>query len=664
MKKIYFFSIAFFLLKANYLAQPGCPSVYAGADVNLECVGSCTNLVADPFKTGESTSYTVSSITYNPPVGFNQGTPAFIGIDDVWGDVITLPFNFCFFGNTYNQLVIGANGLISFDLTYANGFCPWSYSASIPNAGLPLNSISGAYHDIDPSVCGNIYYGVFGTAPCRMFVVNFDQVCHFSCNSLQTTQQIVLYETTNAIEVYIQNKPTCTTWNSGNALIGIQNATGTVGYTPPGRNTGPWSASNEGWRFTPDGAPNYTITWFEAGNATPLATTDTLNVCPMDTTQYVAQVIYTNCDGSQVIVTDTVVVNVSGGLSAQPTSNSPLCEGNDLSLTSLPGAQQYSWTGPNGFISNQQNATIPSAGPSATGWYFLSSVDALGGTCIDSIFVQINVSPTADFISNSPICNEDSLVLNENASVSPPETISSYQWNIFNLNASYNVSSTQPDTTLSLPSAGIYTVIFTVESSNGCKDSVIATVTKSPNPIANFQYVAQCFQQNAFVDQTTSGTPPFTYAWYLNSDSIVDETLPSFTYTFPDTADQFVTLVVTDSLGCVSDTTMLVQVKEGVTAPVMPNILVQNSVSGNDKFDFQVFAPGFNECITYTLSIFNRWGIKVFETINNANNPDLQCNDCFTGLSETGSQLVPGVYYYVLKGSNDIELNGTIHIFE
>lgn len=664
MKRVVLLSFAFTVLTSRIWAQPGCPNVYAGADVNLECVGSCTSLVADPFKTGESSSYLVSSITYNPPVPFNVGTPAFIGIDDIWGGVVNLPFNFCFFGNMYDQLVIGANGLISFNLAYANGGCPWSFSASIPSPVLPLNSISGAYHDIDPSVCGNIYYGVFGSAPCRMFVVSFDQVCHFSCTSIKTTQQIVLYETTNAIEVYIQDKPTCSGWNSGNAVIGIQNASGTTGYTPPGRNTGPWTASNEGWRFTPDGAPNYTLTWFEAGNPTPLATTDTLQVCPMDTTPYVAQVIYTNCDGAQVIVTDTVVVNVSGGISPQPTSNSPLCEGNDLSLTSLPGAQQYSWTGPNGFNSNQQNTTIPVAGTSASGWYYLSSVDALGGTCIDSIFVQINISPVADFLSNSPICNEDSLVLNENASIAPPESISSYHWNIFNLNSGYSTTSSQPDTTLSLPAAGIYTVIFLVESANGCRDSIIATVTKSPNPVANFQYVAQCFQQNVFVDQTSSGTPPFTYAWYLNPDSIIDETLPSFTYVFPDTADQLVTLVVTDSLGCVSDTTMLVQVKEGVSEPIMPNILVQNSLSGNDKFDFQVFAPGFNECISYTLSIFNRWGIKVFETVNDANNPDLQCNDCFTGESETGSQLIPGVYFYVLKGSNDIELNGTLHIFD
>ena len=67
------------------------------------------------------------------------------------------------------------------------------------------------------------------------------------------------------LEVYIQNKPTCNSWNGGRAVIGIQNINGTSGFTPPNRNTGSWSAQNEAWRFTPDGIPIYTINWFENG---------------------------------------------------------------------------------------------------------------------------------------------------------------------------------------------------------------------------------------------------------------------------------------------------------------------------------------------------------------------------------------------------------------
>ncbi|MGD0712062.1 MAG: hypothetical protein ABR968_12895, partial [Bacteroidales bacterium] len=108
-------------------AQPGCPSVSAGTDQTI-CNGSCANLVATPFATGASTSYNVSSIPYSPPASYNSGTPILIGIDDRWSNVINLPFNFCFFGNVYTQIVVGSNEIISFDATSnAPGtFCNWS----------------------------------------------------------------------------------------------------------------------------------------------------------------------------------------------------------------------------------------------------------------------------------------------------------------------------------------------------------------------------------------------------------------------------------------------------------------------------------------------------------------------------------------------------------
>ncbi|MBW7936008.1 MAG: hypothetical protein H3C71_02320, partial [Flavobacteriales bacterium] len=226
MKKLIRFLVLLPLIFSSsqlYSQAPGCPNVNAGPDVNLAC-GGCTNLTATPFQVGATTSYNATSVPYAPPYPFNAGTQIFVGQDDIWSDVIWLPFSFCFFGNEFTKIIVGANGLISFDVSLANQGCVWSYSASVPSSSLYGNAIFGAYHDIDPSVCGNIRYAILGTAPCRTFVVNYDAVCHYDCNNLKTTQQIVLYETTHVIEVYIQNKPTCTSWNSGNAVVGIQNA--------------------------------------------------------------------------------------------------------------------------------------------------------------------------------------------------------------------------------------------------------------------------------------------------------------------------------------------------------------------------------------------------------------------------------------------------------
>jgi|GEM_PF-5066940 len=205
------------------VSPPGCPDIYAGEDVAVECAMPTVNLLAQVFETGESNTYFVESIPYAPPLAYSDGVSVSIGIDDVWSYEIPLPFDFCFFGDVYSRMIVGSNALISFDITKALEFCPWSFSATVPNAILPTNAIFGPYHDIDPSVCGIVSYSICGVEPCRFAVINFNDVCHYQCTSIKSSSQIVIYETTNVIEVYISDKPTCATWNSGNAVVGIQN---------------------------------------------------------------------------------------------------------------------------------------------------------------------------------------------------------------------------------------------------------------------------------------------------------------------------------------------------------------------------------------------------------------------------------------------------------
>src|SRR5690606_1521898 len=205
-----------------------------------------------------------------------------------------------------------------FNTGFAGGYCPYAFTAQCPSPDLPSNSIFGVYHDIDPSVCGDARYAILGEAPCRVFVFNFDNVCHYESfftpctnpSNPTSTTQVVLYETTNIIEIYVQDKPTCTEWNSGNAVIGIQNIGGTQGYVAPGRQTGPWSASEEAWRFTPDGTPNYEITWYDY-DENIIGNGASIDVCiPPTGTSYVAEVLYTSCDGSLIAETDTIHIGI------------------------------------------------------------------------------------------------------------------------------------------------------------------------------------------------------------------------------------------------------------------------------------------------------------------------------------------------------------------
>lgn len=206
-------------------------------------------------------NYTVNPIpfqiyTANFPIQNTQ--------DDFYSPVINLPFNFTFYGNTYNQLVISTNGFIDFRTTMAGTFSQWSFSTTIPDVNFPTkNSILGCYQDMDNrmSSLSSITSQTVGTAPYRKFVVFFNQNAHFQCNYITSSFQMVLYETSNFIDVQLIDKPVCPSWNGGRAVTGLINLDGTMAITPPGRNTGTWTAYHEGWRFKPVSSQNMSSTY-------------------------------------------------------------------------------------------------------------------------------------------------------------------------------------------------------------------------------------------------------------------------------------------------------------------------------------------------------------------------------------------------------------------
>jgi hypothetical protein len=195
-----------------------CP-INAGPDYSV-CTPNCATLTGTVVPTYQTTSYATSVIPYAPDP-FNAGTlvPLF---DDQWSPAINLPFTFCFYGTAYNQILIGSNGLLSFNVAQAGGYCQWPIGNAVPSTFNPMNTIMGPWQDLNPYVGGQVRYQTYGTAPCRRFVVSWYQVPTYSCGSL-CTQQLVLYERTNVIDNFIQSKVTCATWNGGYAIQALHN---------------------------------------------------------------------------------------------------------------------------------------------------------------------------------------------------------------------------------------------------------------------------------------------------------------------------------------------------------------------------------------------------------------------------------------------------------
>lgn len=332
--------LAFFVMNTYLLlaqnAPTGCPSIRAsgtvsGLDTTIQC-GGCIILHADVTATATTANdYTVSQITYNPPFSFQAGTQINLNRDDYYAAIINLPFSFCFYGQTYTQACVGANGVVSFNANNNGGPCAYSYYSylPIPNANFPsslLNAIYGVCEDIYPGYSGNgqIYQGVLGSYPCRTACISYYSVPLYGNYSVRNTYQIVLYEGTNIIDVYIQQRNCCSSTNSGHGLVGVQNANGTMAVAAPNRNGGTWTAYAEAWRFTPTGTPRYTVTWYDGTDTTNangvILGHDTINsdtamsrilVCPRGNNPFTARLRYTACNGDHFDIISTTTITSS-----------------------------------------------------------------------------------------------------------------------------------------------------------------------------------------------------------------------------------------------------------------------------------------------------------------------------------------------------------------
>ena len=708
MRKLIFGLIL--VLPIYVLAQaPGCPHISGGNDTTT-CGTSSVTLTATCLATGATDSYLVSSIPFAPPYPVTSGTPFSLGTDDIWSSSpISLPFNFCYFGQSYNQLWVGSNGVITFS-NPGSTYCPWSFSATAPSSSLIMNAIFGVYHDIDPSVCGNIRYSILGSYPCRTFVFNFDQVCHFSCTSIKTTSQIVLYEGTNVVEIYIHNKPLCSSWNGGNALVGIQNSTGTVAYTPPGRNTGAWSTSNEAWRFTPNGLSNYTISWFSGGAVVGYG--NTLTVAPTTTTEYIALVTYDNCDGTQYIDQDTITVNIGVSDIIVTATDTTICNGESTTLNGV-GATIYNWssgqtgnpitvspssnttyivTGTDAFgcedidtidifvnpLPNVNLTATPSAicsgeqsiivangadiyswsssgittdslfeNPMATSNYSVTGTDVNGCTGMANVTVTVNPTPQID-IQAVPQNGCEPLSVNFSALITPAS--SSYDWSFGD-----GTSSSTANPVKVYASAGTYDVSLEVLSIDGCKnaDTLLGFIEVYPLPVADFMAddinVTMDDPEVSFTDLSSGAS---FYFWNFGDFGSTSNysTLANPYHYFSGPGDYIVWQTVETAHGCRDSAFLLIHVDLNI-AFYVPNAFSPYSPDGiNDVFRPYGIGVALGEN-DYQLKIFNRWGNSVFTSD--------QIEDGWNG-EINGEMATPGTYSYVI----DVKFgDGLWHVF-
>ncbi|MDQ1161687.1 gliding motility-associated-like protein [Chryseobacterium sp. SORGH_AS 447] len=307
---------------------------------NVTCTNTldangCITLHAEYPVIKQTTGYEVSSEAYSPPIPMNQGTSLNANYDDLFAVKLDMPFKFCFYNQYFQSLVVGSNGMVTFDLSQLGNINYPNVQWQNPNANLPKNSIFGVYHDMvfsanDPS---EIYYTTIGIAPFRKFVINFYEGRVAGCTE-RSSSQIVLHETTNVIEVFVDKKLTpCPTRKFPNALIGVLNSDGSQGVSPANRNTGTWQALQEAWKFNPLGnVIQPQVTWTNSAGQTVGTGIETI-ICPTQSDVFTANVTFNSCGTNNLTLTDDFPLTFDSTYPAAKNYTQNFCGNAPVNLT-------------------------------------------------------------------------------------------------------------------------------------------------------------------------------------------------------------------------------------------------------------------------------------------------------------------------------------------
>lgn len=253
------------------------------------------------------------------------------------------------------------------------------------------------------------------------------------------------------------------------------------------------------------------------------------------------------------------------GILAGGSSNGPICEGQTLMLTANSITNgSYSWTGPGGFSSTQQNPSIPNATVANSGTYTLI-VTSPSGADTALISAVVNPKPTAALSATSLVCLGQPTQFNANGS-QPVPGINTYQW-IFNNSGVINQTTTGPTTSFTYPIAGTYNTGVIVTAA-GCKDTANFTVTVVPMPVAAFSMEPKaCEEEPVQLDASAStvAAPGILseYRWDYDNNSSVDQTVttPIVQHAFG-AGTHSVKLTVATNAGCTASVVKSIQVFE------------------------------------------------------------------------------------------------------
>lgn len=186
-------------------------------------------------------------------------------------------------------------------------------------------------------------------------------------------------------------------------------------------------------------------------------------------------------------------------------------------------------------------------------------------------------------------------------------------------------------------SPGTYPVSYIFTNVNGCTNTASGTYLIPTPLLPGFTYDTYCSDLTAQNLTTPAGLTQ-QYQWTLDGTSL--STAENLAYRYQEDGTYALTLTVWDAYNCQYTTTQQVDLTQTIDMSgfFVPNIFTPNNDGINDEF---ALLPVFDDCMEYTLTVFNRWGQEVF-VLKPGSGP-------FLGISASGDPLPPGTYCYTLR---------------
>jgi subtilisin-like proprotein convertase family protein len=300
--------------------------------------------------------------------------------------------------------------------------------------------------------------------------------------------------------------------------------------------------------------------------------------------------------------------------------------------------------------------------------------------------IQINVYPTpfAEFsIEGADQCAPAELKLKNETTFAlhpgtPVENVgATYQWYVWDEDWNLYLSSTLFEPEFILETAGSYHVLLYVYSADGCSDSLIkyGFIQVYDQPVVEFLATpeSQMLSDGGivyfhnFTDTLLLSNPNTTWYWDFG-DGTTDSSAFSPEHTYETWGDYDIIFYVRTEHGCTDQIVHRITIEDNITFP--NNIITPNGDGLNDVFvisglNTYINADDPNKFRENTLTIYDRWGKKVYET----KNYDTYLNtegEVVVGKKAFGGEKCPdGTYYFTFyyKGKvKTFHLNGTLMI--